>query len=80
LIKLKKGDLTKAYELLKQASYILPKEVTVFEHLGDLHKLRGDSKQALAAYKRALKLAREKKEPGEAETKRLEEKINELQK
>ena len=70
--------MTKAYGLLIQALKFAPKESTVYEHLGDLHKVKNELKKALGAYKKALKFAGEKKEPSEKEKKRLEEKICEV--
>jgi tetratricopeptide (TPR) repeat protein len=72
----KRGDYTKAYELLTQASKILPNEVAILEHLGDLNKERGYTKQALAAYRKALKIVKGAKNGnGNGDVKRLEEKI-----
>ena len=74
----KKGDLTKAHEILTQAARLLPKEFTVLEHLGDVDKARNDNRQALVVYKRILNILNGKKDARPEDVERIKAKICEV--
>lgn len=71
----RQGKLDLAEKYLTDATRLLPRDVTVHEHLGDVLAKRGDVGRALDVYRTALKL-----EPEAKDEAKLRSKISELEK
>jgi predicted negative regulator of RcsB-dependent stress response len=66
--------LDRAEKFLTQAVGLEPFDATVHEHLGDLHRARGELAKAREAYERALQL----KPDEEGQEARIREKLAQL--
>lgn len=69
----RKGDYQKALETIKKALEQVKDDAIIYEHEGDILKAMGRNEEALKAYRKALKLAKRKRN-----RQRLEEKIKAL--
>lgn len=58
----KKGLYPKAVTILKKATYLVPEDPVILEHLGDAYLKTNDIKNALEAYRRSLKFKEDDKE------------------
>ena len=67
------GDYDAAREHLEHAASLVGDDAVVFEHLGDLYRASGDSRQAEIAYRKAIELAGE----NDAEVRRKLTELNE---
>src|SRR4029077_15354508 len=76
----KKGDTSKAIDMLERATEVAPGEPTIEEHLGDAYAKSARTKEAAARYKRALDAIRDVPELAESKGQKavLEKKIRAL--
>ncbi len=76
----RRGDFTRAVDLLERAAALAPGEPTIHEHLGDAYRQSSRPGQARDAYQRALETLRRSPERAESKHQRasLEKKLKQL--